>query len=101
MITSTESEFEYPLYESDTEVFQTAENSTKNTTESTQNENETKKSQSYKMEIVWKNALVMFTVHALAFYGLTLLPRLKVVTLVFMWSLGLLSTLGVQAGNRF
>lgn len=50
------------------------------------------------MEIVWTNALVMFTVHALSLYGLTLLPRLKVVTLVFMWSLGLLSTLGVQAG---
>ena len=49
-------------------------------------------------KIVWRNVIVMFTIHALGLYGFTFLHLIHWKTLAFTYVLAILSSLGVQAG---
>ena len=48
--------------------------------------------------LVYRNIILMVTIHCLAVYGATWIPHCTVSSIVFVYILSVLSTLGVQAG---
>lgn len=98
MAPSTEAEFAYPLFENDPLKLEKYEH--KKTATAEEAENDSSGKQKYRHQIVWKNVALMTAVHLLALYGVYLVPRAQVKTLFYVWVLGMLSTLGVQAGKQ-
>lgn len=106
MAPSTEAEFAYPLFESDPLKMEKYDEKKINGAtmddgeEEALKDNANGKQTKYRRQIVWKNVALMAAVHLFALYGVYLVPRAQVKTLFYVWVLGILSTLGVQAGKE-
>ena len=107
MAPSTEAEFAYPLFESDPLKMEKYDEKKINGAtmddgeeEEALKDNANGKQTKYRRQIVWKNVALMAAVHLFALYGVYLVPRAQVKTLFYVWVLGMLSTLGVQAGKE-
>ena len=59
---------------------------------------EEKTAKPHRHQFVWRNILGMIVIHGLALYGVFLVPRAQIKTLFYVWFIGNLSSLGVQAG---
>lgn len=55
-------------------------------------------SKKYKMEIIWKNVVIMASIHCFALYGLTQLGRAKLSTVLFAIILIFHAMMGVVVG---
>ena len=55
-------------------------------------------SKKYKMEIIWKNVVIMASIHCFALYGLTQLGRAKLPTVLFAIILIFHAMMGVVVG---
>ena len=91
MDTKTE-EVTHALFETDYEVSNVVTNDQLDSEKILQSDG------SYKHQIVWRNVVIMALVHGLGIWGILLFPQIKTATLLFLYSLLLLGTLGVQSG---
>ncbi|KAI2802742.1 hypothetical protein BLOT_006864 [Blomia tropicalis] len=83
---STKKELTFALYENDSRVNDKLAGSDEFT------------EKTYKHHYVWRNIILMVMIHGLGIYGICLLPQAQLVTIYYVYCLGLLSSLGVQAG---
>ena len=91
MDTKTE-EVTHALFETDYEVSNVVTNDQLHSKKILQSDG------SYKHQIVWRNLFLMTLVHVFGIWGMLILPQINTSTLIFLYSLLMLGTLGVQSG---